>query len=83
MSHMTSIDYRLFVTILLERLKVVKDKHVSVFLWHKKRATYRRWVLPNTLYSEKPQPDRVMYNTKQLTRMLRFKYSLLLRRVNW
>jgi len=35
---MTSIDYRLFVTILLERLKVVKDKHVSVFLWHKKKG---------------------------------------------
>ena len=65
MSHMTSIDYCLFVTILLERLKVVKDKHVSVSLIQK-RATYRRWVLPNTLYSEKPQPDTlsdVQYKT--------------------
>jgi len=63
MSHMTSTEYCLFVTILLERLKVVKDQHVSMLLYYKKRANYRRWVLPNTLYSEKPQPDRVMYNT--------------------
>jgi hypothetical protein len=36
MSYMTSTDYSVFVTILLERLKVVKNKHVSVFLWYKK-----------------------------------------------
>jgi uncharacterized membrane protein len=37
MSHMTSTNYCLCVTILLEWLKVVKDKDVFfLFLWYKK-----------------------------------------------
>jgi len=51
MSHMTSTEYCLFVTILLERLKVVKDQHVSMFLQYKKKGPITDDGFYQTLYT--------------------------------